>query len=54
MLIIPHDSKKKLKNVLIVDDKTVQGSAGTIWECRDPRTSQLIFSHVVATGNPNF
>lgn len=49
MLILPADSKRKLKNVLIIDDTAVQGSAGTIWECRDPRTNQLIFAHSAAS-----
>lgn len=55
MLIIPYRSKKKLKNIVIIDDKSVQGSAGTIWECRDPRTNQVIFAHSIASvGAPNF
>ena len=45
MLILPNDSKKKLKNVLIVDDRTVHGSGMEIWECRDPRNNQVIFAH---------
>ena len=43
MLILPTDSKKKLKNVVIIDEKRVDGIS-SIWECRDPRTNQLIFS----------
>jgi len=55
MLIIPNHSKKKLKNVVIIDDTSVRGSAGSIWECRDPRTNQVIFAHSVASfGAPNF
>jgi hypothetical protein len=55
MLILPTNSKKKLKTVVIIDDKSVQGSAGTIWECRDPKTNQVIFAHSVASvGAPNF
>jgi hypothetical protein len=49
MLILPNDSKKKLKNVVIIDDKSVSGSAGTIWECRDPKANQAIFSHTITT-----
>ena len=51
MLILPSDSKKKLKNVLIVDDKTLQASA--VWECRDPKTNQVIFAHYTNSGSVN-
>lgn len=55
MLILPNDSKKKLKNVLIIDDTRFRDSAGSIWECRDPRTNQVIFAHNVAFfGSPDF
>lgn len=55
MLILPNDSKKKLKSILIIDDTSLREKAGTIWECRDPRTNQVIFSHSVSlTGLPNF
>lgn len=54
MLIQPADSKKKLKNVLIVDDKSVMASSGSIWECRDPRTNKVIFAHTAPVGNQNF
>jgi hypothetical protein len=45
MLILSNDSKKKLKNVLIIDDRKVHGSGTEIWECRDPKTNQIIFAH---------
>ncbi len=51
MLILPNYSKKKLKNVLIVDDKTLQTSA--VWECRDPKTNQVIFAHYTNSGSVN-
>jgi hypothetical protein len=55
LFIHPIHSNKRLKSVVIIDDKTVQGSAGTIWECRDPKTKQVIFSHSVASiGAANF
>ncbi len=55
MLILPNDSKKKLKTVVIIDDTSLRERAVTIWECRDPRTNQIIFSHSMAfTGTPNF
>lgn len=45
MLIFPNDSKRKLKTVLIIDDTRIPGGSGTIWECRDPKTNQVIFDH---------
>lgn len=55
MLIQPADSKKKLKNVLIVDDKSLASNSGSLWECRDPRTNKVIFAHASApVGNQNF
>ena len=55
MLIIPNDSKKKLKNIIIIDDSSLREKSGTIWECRDPRTNQIIFSHNVSLrGAPDF
>jgi|GEM_PF-4378750 len=53
MLIIPYRSKKKLKSVIIFEDKSVP-ALGEIWECRDPKTNHLIFSHNVFTSNPSF
>lgn len=53
MLIIPYNSKKKLKSIVIFEDKNVP-ALGEIWECRDPKTNQLIFAHNVFTSNPNF
>lgn len=47
MLILPNDSRKKLKNVIIMDDTSHRERSGTIWECRDPRTNQVIFAHNV-------
>lgn len=44
MLILPSDSKKKLKNVLIIDG-TRNGKGTETWECRDPRTNRVIFAH---------
>ncbi len=44
LLILPSDSKKKLKSVIIVRDTESAGMPGT-WECRDPRTNQLIFAY---------
>ncbi len=55
MLILPNDSKKKLKNVIIINDTSLRERAGTIWECRDPRTNRIIFSHNVSLrGAPDF
>ncbi|MNJ92101.1 hypothetical protein D3C87_97580 [compost metagenome] len=55
MLIQPADSKKKLKNVLIVDDKSALANSGNLWECRDPKTNKVIFSHYTAyIGNQSF
>lgn len=51
MLIQPKHSGKKLKSILIIDDKSLQASAGTLWECRDPKTNQVIFAHHAA-GQP--
>ncbi|WP_341901434.1 hypothetical protein [Fluviicola taffensis] len=53
MLILPNHSKKKLRSVVIFEDKDVS-ALGEIWECRDPKTNHLIFSHNVLTTNPNF
>lgn len=44
MLIVPNVSKKKLKNVVIVDDRKVYGSGTEVWECRDPKTNHVIFA----------
>lgn len=49
MLILPNDSKKKLKSILLVDNTSLRGNTGAIWECRDPRTNQLIFAHYTTT-----
>lgn len=45
MLILPNVSKKKLKTILIIEDRKVYGSGTEIWECRDPRTNRVIFAH---------
>ncbi len=44
MLILPNDSRKKLKSVVIVDDTKVHGSGIEVWECRDSKTNQVIFA----------
>lgn len=55
MLIIPNDSKKKLKSIIIIDDTSLREKAGTIWECLDPRTNHVIFSHNISLrGTPDF
>ena len=46
MLILPSDSKKKLKNVLIIDG-TNNGKGTETWECLDPRTNRVIFAHSI-------
>jgi hypothetical protein len=45
MLILPVDSKKKLKNVVIIDGANTYGKGIETWECRDPRTNRVIFAH---------
>ncbi|MGV3611135.1 MAG: hypothetical protein ACO1N0_09315 [Fluviicola sp.] len=53
MLVIPNDSKKKLKNIVIIDSDPSQTDA--LWECRDPRDHVLIFSrHTPGIGNQSF
>jgi hypothetical protein len=53
LLIFQTDSKRKLKTIALLDDKSTP-ALGEIWECRDPKTNTLIFSHNIFTSNPNF
>ncbi|AEA45498.1 hypothetical protein [Fluviicola taffensis] len=54
LLIQPINEEKKLKSVVILDDKSFP-AIGEIWECRDSKTKKIIFSHSVAsTGSPSF
>lgn len=53
MLILPTNSKKKLKTVLIIDDRKAEGTGMEIWECRDPKTNQVIFDHSTHSGSLN-
>ncbi|WP_430402118.1 hypothetical protein [Fluviicola sp.] len=45
MLILQNNSKRKLKNVVIIDDTKVHGNGIEVWECRDTKTNQVIFAH---------
>lgn len=45
MLILPADSKKKLKNIVIIDGTRTYGKGMETWECRDPRNNRVIFAH---------
>ncbi|WP_343633274.1 hypothetical protein [Fluviicola sp.] len=49
MLILPTVSKKKLKNVVIVDETKVYGNGTEVWECRDPKTDRVIFARYQKT-----
>lgn len=54
MLILPSDSKKKLKNVLIIEDTNNEKGTET-WECLDPRTNRVIFAHSIQVDStPDF
>lgn len=52
MLIQPARSGKKLKSVVIVDDTASQANTGNTWECRDPKTKQVIFAHTPPMSSP--